>query len=94
MVCYDMDGKLLWKKEVGALDSGWFLDPTYQWGHASSPVIYKSSVIVQADQAKGSFIAAFNLADGRELWRTAADRRGLDVGHADDPQRDRKATSW
>ena len=37
MVCYDMDGKLLWKKDVGALDSGWFLDPTYQWGHASSP---------------------------------------------------------
>ena len=71
MVCYDMDGTLLWKKDVGALDSGWFLDPTYQWGHASSPVIYKSSVIVQADQAKGSFIAAFNLADGRELWRTA-----------------------
>ena len=70
MVCYDMDGTLLWRKDVGALDSGWFLDPTYQWGHASSPVIYKSSVIVQADQARGSFIAAFNLADGRELWRT------------------------
>ena len=45
------------------LDSGWFLDPSYQWGHSSSPVIYKSSVIVQADQARGSFIAAFNLAD-------------------------------
>ncbi len=70
MVCYDMDGALLWKKDVGALDSGWFLDPTYQWGHASSPVIYKSSVIVQADQSKGSFLAAFDLADGRELWRT------------------------
>ena len=70
MVCYDMDGKLLWKKDIGALDSGWFLDPSYQWGHSSSPIIYKSSVIVQADQAKGSFLAAFNLSDGRELWRT------------------------
>jgi hypothetical protein len=70
MVCYDMDGELLWKKDVGALDSGWFLDPTYQWGHASSPIIHRASVIVQADQAKGSFLAAFNLADGRELWRT------------------------
>jgi outer membrane protein assembly factor BamB len=66
-----MDGKLLWKKDVGALNSGWFLDPTYQWGHSSSPIIYRSSVIVQADQARGSFLAAFNLADGRELWRTA-----------------------
>lgn len=71
MVCFDMDGRLVWKKDVGTLDSGWFLDPTYQWGHASSPVIYESSVIVQADQARGSFLAAFNLADGRELWRTA-----------------------
>jgi hypothetical protein len=70
IVCYDMDGTLLWKKDVGALDSGWFLDPTYQWGHASSPVIYRSSVIVQADQARGSFLAAFGIADGRELWRT------------------------
>ncbi|MGH9383554.1 MAG: PQQ-binding-like beta-propeller repeat protein [Vicinamibacterales bacterium] len=56
---------------TGAIESGWFLDPTYQWGHASSPVIYKSTVIVHADQAKGSFLAAFNLADGREVWRTA-----------------------
>jgi outer membrane protein assembly factor BamB len=70
MVCYDMEGTLLWRKDLSALDSGWFLDPTYQWGHASSPVIYRSSVILQADRAKGSFIAAFNLADGRELWRT------------------------
>ena len=71
MVCYDMSGKQLWKTEIGAIESGWFLDPTYQWGHASSPVIYKSTVIVQADQAKGSFLAAFNLATGREVWRSA-----------------------
>ena len=70
MVCYSMDGTLLWKKEIGVLDSGWFLDPSYQWGHSSSPIIYKSSVIVQADQSRGSFLAAFDLASGRELWRT------------------------
>jgi hypothetical protein len=71
LVCYDMNGALIWKKEIGALDSGWFLDPSYQWGHSSSPIIYKSSVIVQADQSRGSFIAAFDLATGRELWRAA-----------------------
>jgi outer membrane protein assembly factor BamB len=70
MVCYDMNGSLVWKKEIGALDSGWFLDPSYQWGHSSSPILYRSSVIVQADQSRGSFIAAFDLASGRELWRT------------------------
>jgi outer membrane protein assembly factor BamB len=71
MVCYDMDGRLIWTKDIGVLDSGWFLDPSYQWGHSSSPIIYKSTVIVQADQARGSFIAAFDLASGRELWRAA-----------------------
>ena len=70
MVCYSMDGTLLWKKEIGVLDSGWFLDPSYQWGHSSSPIIYKSSLILQADQSRGSFLAAFDLATGRELWRT------------------------
>ena len=71
MVCYDMNGTLVWKKDIGVLDSGWFLDPSYQWGHSSSPIIYKSSVIVQADQSRGSFIAAFDVASGRELWRTS-----------------------
>ena len=71
MVCYDMDGTLLWKKDVGAIESGWFLDPGVQWGHSSSPIIYKSSVILQADQHQGAFIAAFDVATGRELWRTS-----------------------
>lgn len=70
MACYDMSGTPVWRKDIGALDSGWFLDPSYQWGHSSSPIIYNSSVIVQADQSRGSFIAAFDLATGRELWRS------------------------
>jgi outer membrane protein assembly factor BamB len=70
MACYDMNGTPVWKKDIGALDSGWFLDPSYQWGHSSSPIIYNSSVIVQADQSRGSFIAAFDLATGKELWRS------------------------
>ena len=67
---FDMDGRLLWKKDLGVLDSGWFYDPTYQWGFSSSPVIYADSVIAQVDIQKGSFIAAWDLATGRERWRT------------------------
>ena len=70
MVCYDMEGRLIWKQDIGPLDSGWFIDPSYQWGHSSSPIIYKSTVILQADQSRGSFIAAFDLGSGRQLWRT------------------------
>ncbi|HEX9187877.1 MAG TPA: ankyrin repeat domain-containing protein, partial [Vicinamibacteria bacterium] len=70
LYAFDMDGRLLWKKDLGVLDSGWFFDPTYQWGFSSSPVIHRDSVIAQVDMQKGSFIAAWDLASGRELWRT------------------------
>lgn len=70
LVCHDANGKELWRREIGVIDNGWFLDPTYQWGHSSSPVIYKSTVIVQADQQKGSYLVAFDLATGKPAWRT------------------------
>jgi outer membrane protein assembly factor BamB len=70
LYCYDTAGKLLWKKDLGTLDSGFFMVPAAQWGFASSPVIWKDRVIVQCDVQRGSFLAAFDLKDGAELWRT------------------------
>jgi hypothetical protein len=70
LAAWDIDGKPLWTTDLGVLDSGWFLDPAYQWGHSSSPIIYKDTVIVQADQQKGSFIAAYDLKTGKQVWRT------------------------
>ena len=70
LVAWDMTGKELWRADLGTIDSGWFFDPTYQWGHASSPVIYGNSVIVQADMQKGSYLAAWDLATGKALWKT------------------------
>jgi outer membrane protein assembly factor BamB len=70
LFCYDYDGKLVWKQDLGTLDSGWFFDPDYQWGMASSPIIYKGLVILQCDVQKGSFIAAFDVKTGRQAWRT------------------------
>ena len=69
--CFDLDGKLLWTKDLGVLDSAFFAVPDAQWEFASSPVIYRDRVLVQCDVLKGSFLAAFDLASGRELWRTA-----------------------
>ena len=67
---YDMAGEPVWSKDLGVLDSGFFMVPEAQWGFASSPVIHGERVIVQADVQKGSFLAAFDLATGREIWRT------------------------
>src|SRR5262249_34547071 len=41
LYCYDFAGKLLWKQDLGTLDSGWFYDPAYQWGFGSSPILYR-----------------------------------------------------
>lgn len=70
LYCYDTSGKLLWKKDLGVLDAGYFVVPDAQWEFASSPIIYRDMVIVQCDVQKDSFLAAFNIADGKELWRT------------------------
>ena len=70
LVAWDFNGKELWRVNLGTLDSGWFFDPAFQWGHSSSPVIYRNSVIVQADVQKGSYIAAWDLASGKQLWKT------------------------
>jgi len=70
LYCYSMDGKLLWKKDLGVLDSGYYKAPEMQWDFGSSPVIFQDKVFLQCDVQKGSFVAAFSIKDGRELWRT------------------------
>ena len=67
---FDMAGKLLWKKDLGVLDSGYYQVPQAQWEFGSSPIIHDGVVLIQADVQKNSFLAAFDVKDGRELWRT------------------------
>jgi outer membrane protein assembly factor BamB len=70
MVAWDYSGKELWRVNLGTLDSGWFFDSAFQWGHSSSPILHRNSVILQADVQKGSYIAAWDVATGKQLWRT------------------------
>ena len=70
LYAYDFDGKLLWQKNLGVLNAGWFFDPDYEWGFGSSPIIYKNMVILQCDIQRDSFIAAFDTDTGKEIWRT------------------------
>jgi outer membrane protein assembly factor BamB len=66
---FDFDGNRLWTKDLGELDSGYFLSPSAQWEFASSPIIHEGRVVIQADVQKGSFLATFDVTNGRELWR-------------------------
>jgi outer membrane protein assembly factor BamB len=71
LFCFDTHGKLVWKADLGPMDAGYYVVPSAQWGFASSPVIYDGKVIVLCDVQTNSFLAAFDLATGKELWRTA-----------------------
>ena len=71
--CLDFSGKLLWKKDLGVLDSGYFDAPAAQWEFGTSPIIYQGTVFMQCDVQEDSFLAAFDICNGRELWRTPRD---------------------
>jgi outer membrane protein assembly factor BamB len=73
LYCYDFDGQILWKKDLGYLDAGAFNYAEIQWAFASSPVIHDGRVIVQCDVNNQSFLAAFEVATGKEVWRTPRD---------------------
>jgi outer membrane protein assembly factor BamB len=69
LFCFDSEGALLWQKDLGPMDSGFFMVPSAQWGFASSPVIFDGKVVVQCDVQTNSFLALLNIEDGREIWR-------------------------
>ncbi len=70
LYAYDMSGRLAWKKDLGVLDVGAYDLPEYEWGTASSPVIYKDLVIVQCDTQKESFVMASDIRTGKTVWKT------------------------
>lgn len=70
LYCLTHDGTLKWRKDLGVLDVGPHNALELQWGFASSPIIIDDKAIVQCDIKADSFLAAFDLATGRELWRT------------------------
>jgi outer membrane protein assembly factor BamB len=73
MFCYDVGGTLVWKRDLGVMDVGLVDDPTYQWGPASSPIIYQNLVIVQNDRHRESSLSAYDLKTGEPVWQTPRD---------------------
>lgn len=69
LYCYDMDGNLQWEKDFGLLRSVFFAVESAEWEFASSPLIYQGKLIIQCDVMENSFIAAYDLASGKELWK-------------------------
>ena len=70
LYAYSLAGDLLWKRDLGRFDVGAYDAPEFEWGTASSPILYKDLVIVQCDQQKGSFLTALDAKTGATVWRT------------------------
>ena len=70
---YDVKGKFLWKVDLGRIDLGAYDVPTFEWGSASSPIIWKDLVILQCDTQTDSFIVALNANTGETVWKTDRD---------------------
>lgn len=69
MFCYDVDGALIWKKDLG-------LHPMAQdWGTSSSPTILDGKVFVQVDNEQSSFVVAIDIRTGDEVWRQPREER-------------------
>jgi len=73
LFCYDMNGTMLWQKNFGLLKSVFFAVRSAEWEFASSPIIYNGILVIQCDVLDNSFIAAYDVKTGKELWKTQRD---------------------
>ena len=62
LYCHDVDGRLLWKKEMGPFNN--------DFGAGTSPVIVADLVITVQDHDTDSFLAAYDKKTGRLAWKT------------------------
>jgi outer membrane protein assembly factor BamB len=65
IVCLDMKGNLVWSRHLGQEYSPFQI----QWGHASSPVLYKDLIILLCDHDLASYLLALDKRTGREKWK-------------------------
>jgi outer membrane protein assembly factor BamB len=70
VAAYDVDGNLRWKVDLGRMDVGAYDLPSYEWGPASSPVIWNGLVLLQCDTQADSFVIALNAESGETVWKT------------------------
>jgi outer membrane protein assembly factor BamB len=63
LAAYTVEGQEVWRVPLGPFQS--------MQGMAASPVVAGGRVILVCDQTKDSFVAAFDAASGKELWRAS-----------------------
>jgi hypothetical protein len=70
---FDLSGKQLWQTSLGTGSN------SKQWGSASSPILYKGYVIINASEESGAIVALDKLT-GKEAWRASGNALELCFG--------------
>jgi outer membrane protein assembly factor BamB len=65
IVALDLKGAVVWQRHL-ATENGAF---DIQWGHGSSPVLYRGMVILLCDQPARSYLLAIDKATGKDRWQ-------------------------
>ena len=61
--CFDMDGKLVWSKDLGRMQS------KNSFGEGSSPALFRDTLVINWDHEGDDFIVALDKNTGKEKWR-------------------------
>ena len=70
---FDVSGNFLWKVDYGRINLGAYDLPAFEWGPASSPIIWNDLVILQIDTQADSFVVALKADTGETVWKTERD---------------------
>jgi outer membrane protein assembly factor BamB len=65
LVALDMNGKLVWQRHLGSDYSPFEIE----WGHGSSPALYRDLLILQCDHIPASYLIAVDKKTGKERWK-------------------------
>jgi outer membrane protein assembly factor BamB len=67
--CYDLDGKLIWDRDLGRLHT------RLGWGEAVTPVIAGDSLLLNYDQEADSALYCLDAATGKTKWTAKRDEK-------------------
>jgi len=63
LVCYDLDGKELWRKPMGPFQD--------EFGASSSPVLVDGLLVLSQDHDVNCFLVGIDPATGKTVWKTS-----------------------
>ena len=69
VACFDLDGKEVWKREIGSFPSG------NGFGTGSSLALADGMVYIQCDNDESSFLVAMDAKTGNDAWRVEREGR-------------------